>query len=64
MYIKSAQFLVKQVICLKLVTYSVKPVINEMFEILAHSNLSHQFILVSVHSCQLANMGKDVLQAI
>lgn len=45
-------------------TYCVKPVVDEMFQVLAHTNLPHQFVLVSVHPCQLTDMGKDVLQAI
>ena len=35
-----------------------------MLQILAHSNLSHQFILVSVHSSQLTHVSKYVLQPI
>lgn len=42
-------------------TYSVKSVVDEMFEILAHPNLPHQFVFVSVHACQLTNMCKYVL---
>lgn len=49
---------------MKRYTYSVESVINEMFDVLTHSDLSHQLVLVSVHSSQLTNMGKDVLQAI
>lgn len=45
-------------------TYSVESVVNEMFDVLTHSDLSHKLVLVSVHSSQLANMGKDVLKAI
>jgi hypothetical protein len=45
-------------------TYCVKAVVDEMFEILAHADLPHQFVLVAVHACQLAHMGKDVLQTI
>ena len=49
---------------MKRYTYSVESVVNEMFDVLTHSDLSHQLVLVSVHSSQLTNMGKDVLQAI
>lgn len=35
-----------------------------MLEIFAHPDLSHQLVLVAVHSCQLTNVGKDVLQPI
>lgn len=35
-----------------------------MFQVLAHTDLPHQFVLVSVHSCQLTHVGEDVLQAI
>ena len=49
---------------MKRYTYSVESVVNEMFDVLTHSDLSHQLVLVSVHSSQLTNMSKDVLQAI
>lgn len=45
-------------------TYCVKPVVDEMFQVLAHSNLPHQFVFVPVHPRELAHVGKDVLQAI
>lgn len=45
-------------------TYSVEAVVDEMLEIFAHPDLSHQLVLVAVHSCQLTNVGKDVLQPI
>lgn len=35
-----------------------------MFQVLAHTNLPHQPILVTIHAGQLANVGKDVLQAV
>lgn len=35
-----------------------------MLQILAHSDLSHQFVLVSIHSSQLTHMGKDILKTI
>lgn len=35
-----------------------------MFEILAHSDLSHEFVLVAVHTSELAYVGKCVLQTI
>lgn len=46
------------------VTYSVEPVINKMFQIFAHPDLSHQLVLVAVHASQLTHMSKDVLQPI
>lgn len=45
-------------------TYSVEAVVDEMLEIFAHPDLSHQLVLVAVHSRQLTNVGKDVLQPI
>lgn len=45
-------------------THCVKPVVDEMFQVLAHSNLPHQFVFVPVHPRELAHVGKDVLQAI
>lgn len=35
-----------------------------MLQILAHADLSHQFVLVSIHPRQLADMGEYVLQAV
>ncbi len=35
-----------------------------MFEVLAHSDLPHELVLVAVHARKLAHMGKDVLQPI
>lgn len=48
----------------KIHTYSVESVVDEMFDVLTHSDLSHELVLVSVHSSQLTNMSKDVLNAI
>ena len=45
-------------------TYSVEPVVDEMLEVLAHADLSHQFVLVPVHTRQLAHVGEDILQTI
>ena len=45
-------------------TYSVKSVVNEMFDVFTHSDLSHKLVLVSVHSSQLTNMSKGVLKTI
>lgn len=45
-------------------TYSVEPVVDEMFQVLAHANLSHQLVLVAVHACQLTHVGKDVLHSV
>ena len=45
-------------------TYRVESVVYKMLEILTHPDLSHQLILVSVHTSQLTNMGVDVLQTI
>ena len=35
-----------------------------MLQVLAHSNLTHEFVLVPVHSRQLPNMSKRILQPI
>ena len=45
-------------------TYCVEAVIDDVFEVLAESNLPHELVLVAVHTSQLAHMGKRVLQAI
>lgn len=45
-------------------TYSVEPVVDEMLQIFAHPDLSHELVLVAVHAGQLTNMSEDVLQPI
>lgn len=45
-------------------TYSVEPIVDEMLQIFAHPDLSHQLVLVAVHACQLTYMSEDVLQSI
>lgn len=45
-------------------TYGVEPVVDEMLQIFAHADLSHQLVLVAVHARQLTHMGEDVLQPI
>jgi hypothetical protein len=45
-------------------TYSVESIVDEMLEILAHPDLSHQLVLVPVHTRQLTHMRKDVLETI
>lgn len=35
-----------------------------MFQIFTHSHLSHKFIFVTIHSSELTNMRKNILQAI
>ena len=42
----------------------IEPVIDQMLEILAHPDLSHEFILVSVHASESSDVGKDVLQCV
>jgi hypothetical protein len=44
--------------------YCVESVVDDVFEIFAHSDLPHQLVLVTVHASQLAHMGKDVLKTI
>jgi len=35
-----------------------------MFQVLAHADLSHQLVLVTVHTSQLSDVCKDVLKSI
>jgi len=42
----------------------VEPVVNEVLQVLAHPDLTHQPILVPVHASQLPDVGERVLQAI
>lgn len=48
----------------RLQTYRVEAVVDEMLQVLAHSDLSHQLVLVPVHASQLTHVSKDVLQSI
>ena len=45
-------------------THCVESVVDDVFEILAHPDLLHQLVLVTVHARQLAHVGKDVLKAV
>ena len=42
----------------------VETVVDEVLEVLAHANLSHKTVLVSVHASKLAHVRKGVLQAV
>ena len=42
----------------------VEAVVNEVLEILAHTDLPHQLVLVTVHAGQLTDVGENVLKAI
>ena len=42
----------------------VEPVVDKVLQILAHADLSHQAVLVTVHAGQLADVREDVLQAV
>ena len=53
-----------KMVCILKATYSIKSVVDNMLKILAHSDLPHQFILVSVHPSQLSNMGEHILKSI
>ena len=46
------------------VTYCVKSVVDEMFDIFTHTDLSHQLVLVAIHAGQLANVSEHILQTI
>lgn len=37
-------------------------VVDEMLQVLAHAHLTHQTVLVAVHTGQLPHVGEDVLQ--
>lgn len=50
--------------CNPTLTYSVEPVVDEMLQVFAHPDLSHQLVLVAVHARQLTHVSKDVLQPI
>ena len=35
-----------------------------MFQILGHSNLSHESVLVAVHACHVTHVTEDILEPI
>lgn len=35
-----------------------------MFEIFAHPNLPHEFVLITIHAGELAYVGKNILKTI
>lgn len=43
---------------------SVETVVDEMLEILAHTNLPHQTVLVPIHASKLSNVSESVLETI
>jgi hypothetical protein len=42
----------------------IEAVVDEMLQVLCHSNLSHELVLVTVHACKGPNMRKDILKSI
>ena len=47
-----------------MLTHRVESVVDDVIEILAHPDLFHQLVLVTVHARQLADVGKDVLKTV
>ena len=47
-----------------MLTHRVESVVDDVLEILAHPDLFHQLVLVTVHARQLADVGKDVLKTV
>jgi len=45
-------------------THSVEAVVEQVFEVFAHADLSHQLVLIAVHARQLADVRKDVLKTV
>lgn len=45
-------------------SHRVEAVIDEMFQVLAHADLAHQFVFVAIHASQLAHVGEYILQSI
>lgn len=46
------------------ITHRIEPIVHQMLQILAHSDLSHQLVLVPIHSRQLTNVRENILQPI
>ena len=40
---------------------SIESVVDKMLQVLAHSHLSHELVLVAIHTSQLTNMSEYVL---
>lgn len=45
-------------------SHRVEAVIDEMLQVLAHADLPHKFVLVTIHASQLPHVGKYILQSI
>ena len=45
-------------------TYGIEAIVDQMLQILAHTNLSHQLVFVTIHAGQLTNVRENILQAI
>ncbi|CAN8015572.1 unnamed protein product, partial [Ixodes persulcatus] len=45
-------------------TPPVEAVVDQVLEVLAHANLTHELVLVAVHARELAHMGEDVLEPV
>lgn len=45
-------------------TYRVESIVDQVLQVFAHSDLSHQFVLVAIHASQLADMSENVLQTV
>jgi hypothetical protein len=43
---------------------SIEAIIDEMLQVLCHSNLPHELVLVTVHACKGPNMRKNILKSI
>ena len=43
---------------------SIEAVVDQMLQVLRHSNLTHELVLVSVHSRQSTNVSEDVLEGV
>jgi hypothetical protein len=45
-------------------THGVEAVIDDVFEVLAESDLPHELVLVTIHASELAHVSKCILQTI
>ena len=43
---------------------SVKSVVDDVLEVLAHAHLAHEAVLVAVHAGELTDVGEDVVKTV
>jgi hypothetical protein len=42
----------------------VESIVDQVFQVLAHPYLSHQLVLIAIHSGQLSHVSEDILESV